>query len=54
MDSAVAELIGLENLTCETHSLDDDYPEQLVWLMGQWLATAHMVWREWEAPVVWV
>lgn len=38
--------VMLENLTAPTHSLDDDYPDQLVAMFGGWHCCAIMVWRE--------
>lgn len=39
--------VMLENLTAPTHSLDDDYPDQMVAMFGGWHCCAVMVWREW-------
>lgn len=50
MSKHVAMLISLSSFVLPTLSMDDDYPEELVWVATGWFSTAIMVWREYELP----
>lgn len=47
MGEDVARLVGLANTHgTPTLSLDDDYPEEMIWVATGWFSTAVMAWRE--------
>lgn len=47
MDPVVAQLIGLANTHGPgTLSMDEDVPEEMLWVMAGWYSTAIMAWRE--------
>lgn len=43
----ILQALMLENLMSPTHSLDDDYPDPMVAMLGGWHCCMVMVWREW-------
>lgn len=42
----VAGLVALASFMLPTLSMDDDYPEEMLWVTAAWFGTAIMAWRE--------